>query len=139
VLVAHERVALDPAVRLSSNRAFGFSLSVLFALAALAQFLTSKTVRWPALIAAGCMAIVALLCPGLLGPLHQVWFRAALVLHRVMGPLLLSVLFFGMLTPLAALMRLFGRRLPEFQTARSASYWHPRDITGVSGSMGQTF
>jgi hypothetical protein len=68
------------------------------------------------LLAAGMLA------PGRLGPAYRAWMGLALAVSKVTTPILLGVVYFGVLTPTGILMRLFGRR-PLPATAQGASVW----------------
>ncbi len=139
MLLAHERLRLDDAIRASSNRAFGISLAILLAILGSARSWRAGAPRWTWFAASGCAVAAALLAPGGLGPLHRVWIRIALVLHKVVNPVLMGILYFGLLTPIAAMMRLFGRRPLDLDISGGAdgSYWLPRDA--ATGSMKAPF
>jgi hypothetical protein len=138
-LLAHERVRLDDGIRASSNRAFGISLAILLAIPGLTRLWRGGAPRWTWIAAAACALVVALVAPVVLGPLHRAWIQLALILHKVVSPILMGILFFGLLTPMAALMRLFGRRALDLEIANgpNASYWLPRDT--ATGSMKAPF
>jgi hypothetical protein len=78
---------------------------------------------WPWLLAIP-FALTGLLRPPLLRPVYRGWMRFGLLLNRVMTPLILSLAFFLVLTPVAIVLRLLGkdamqRRLdPEAETYR---------------------
>ena len=83
----------------------------------------------------------AALAPGVLTPLNRWWMRLADLLNRVFSPIVLGLMFFVILTPLAAAMRLFGRDEMRRRWDRgAASYWVPRDPPGPPrGSLDQQF
>jgi hypothetical protein len=115
-------------VNRSSDRQFGLVMAGFFAvLSALAAWRGgwSWTVGW--LAVAAVFLLVALLRPTLLGVLNRLWFRFGLLLHKVMTPLIMALMFFVVLTPTALLMRLFGQRPIARGFDRSAaSYWIDR-------------
>ena len=84
--------------------------------------------NWPWFLAAGiAFAVVALVRPGLLKPLNRVWTAFGAVLHKVVSPLVMIVIFFGVVTPIGILMRLLGQRPLDLQTRGSApTYWKTR-------------
>jgi len=63
---------------------------------------------WPLLAASAGLVLAALLRPALLEPLNRAWFRLSLLLGRIMTPVVMSVLFFGLITPVALVLRLKG-------------------------------
>jgi hypothetical protein len=75
--------------------------------------------RWPWIIG-GALVAWALLAPATLRPLHRFWMGLAMVLHRIMSPLILGIVFYLVVSPLGLFMRLFRadpmRRKRESQT-----------------------
>ena len=100
--------------------------------------LWSASPRWWIWLAiAAAFATAAWLHPSSLRPLNYLWFRFGLLLHRIVSPLVMAVMFFGAVMPIGLLMRLFGNRplTPTFEP-NAASYWVPRrDGTPPPGSM----
>ena len=63
--------------------------------------------RWPWLIAAP-LWLSALLRPTWLRGVYRAWMRFGLLASRIMTPLVLGIVFFVMITPIAVVRRLFG-------------------------------
>ena len=63
---------------------------------------------WPWILA-GVLAAWGLAAPASLRPVYRGWMRFGLLLNRIMTPLILGILFFLIITPTSALMRLLGR------------------------------
>jgi hypothetical protein len=114
-----------------SDRAFGLTFAGVFTVLALLPLLRGGHARtWMLGLAAAFLA-VALARPGLLAPLNRVWLRIGLVLHRVVNPVVLAVVFYCAVTPVALLMRLAGSRPLKLGFDRDArSYWTPREPPG---------
>ena len=108
---------------LPSNRSFGWTFTGVFALVAIFQ---------PWLLAlAALTAIVTLVRTQWLAPFNRAWMKLAEVLHRVVSPVVLGLIFFGLFTPVAMLMRAFGRDvLNRRYEAELPSYWVRRDPPG---------
>ena len=123
-------------VEIGSNRSFGVVMGVAcLALSGLGFW--AGSVYWP--IWAGAAAAfggLALLRPRLLSPLNRVWFRFGLALHKIVNPVVMGVLFFGVITPVSVLMRLTGKPTIglEFESDRP-SYWIRRSSALQPGSM----
>lgn len=79
---------------------------------------------WLLLAASAPLLVFGFLVPMALRPAYLVWMGGALVLGTIMTRVLLTVVFFGIVTPTALLMRLFGKdpmhRRPD---PRASSYW----------------
>ena len=69
----------------------------------------------------------------LLGPFNRVWRRFGLALSRVVNPIVLAILFFGVLLPTSMILRLAGKDPLRLRIDKSAiSYWIGRDTPGTS-------
>jgi hypothetical protein len=108
---------------LPSNRSFGWTFTGVFALVAFFQ---------PWLLAlAALTAIVTLVRTHWLAPYNRAWMKLAEVLHRVVSPVVLGLIFFGLFTPVALVMRACGRdALHRRYEAQLPSYWIRRDPPG---------
>lgn len=127
----HEDFRREDDIQGSSNRSFGGVFTVVFAAIGLFPLIRGGEVRMWALVIAGVFFITALLMPALLGPLNRLWFKFGMLLHRVVSPLVMGMLFYVVVTPIGLLMRLFGKRPLnlEFETAEN-SYWILRQPPG---------
>ena len=114
-----------------SERAFGLVFAGVFLLVALWPLLDRASPRAWAFAVAAAFALCAWLAPKVLAPLNRVWFRFGELLHRIVSPVALGVIFFGVVTPYALVMRLFGRDelLLRKRSARP-SYWVRREPPG---------
>jgi hypothetical protein len=68
-----------------------------------------RTRRNGFLLAAFALHIVNMIVPRIYAPVAVVWLGLSHVMGTVMSKILLSILFFGILTPIGFLRRLFGK------------------------------
>jgi len=82
---------------------------------------------WP-LISIGTVLVAAAgLAPLLLKWVHGPWMILALALGWAVTRILLTIVFFLVVTPIGLFQRLFGKRAIEVAFApEAASYWQPR-------------
>ncbi len=126
-LGGHEPGAQPQVVKGSSERGFGIVIAVVIAIVGVWPLLVGQPPRWWVCAAAALIAGVALMRPAVLAPLNRVWTRLGLLLHRVVSPCVLALVFFLMVTPIGLLMRVFGHDPLALRLNRSASgYWTPR-------------
>lgn len=127
----HEQFESREAVRSSSNRSFGIVFTVVFGLIGLAPILGDGSIRWWSLAIAGVFLVLSLFYPQLLAPLNRLWTRFGLLLHNIVNPIVLGLLFFVVVTPIGLLMRLFGKRPLNIDFDReTTSYWIDREPPG---------
>lgn len=118
-------------VQMGSERSFGIVFAVVFALIGLWPLKAGGDMRLWALGLAALFLVVAFVAPKLLRPLNLLWFKFGLLLHKIMTPLIMGLLFFLTVTPVGMLMRATGKdpmRLKRDPAA--ASYWISRAPPG---------
>ena len=117
------------APELPSNRKFGSLFIAVFA--GLCIFSVMKghsqlaSLSWG--MASILVALITALAPALLAPLNRAWFQLGLLLGKIVSPIVLGVIFFGILTPVAIASRLFGRDELRLKRQPGNSYWIKRD------------
>ena len=124
-----------------SERSFGLVVGgVLLGIGAWPLLLGRPGRPWPAAIGA-VLAVAALLLPRLLVPLNRAWTALGWALHRVVSPLVMGAIFFGVVWPIGLSLRLAGKDLLRLRREPGApSYWIPREPPGPAGeSMRQQF
>lgn len=129
--MAHEDLSRQERVEGSSDRAFGVVFAAVFAIIGAWPLWSGAAVRWWAFAAACLFGLAALAYPAILGPLNRWWMKLGLLLGKIMGPVALGVLFYGVFSPMGTLMRLAGKdplRMRRDATARS--YWIGRKPPG---------
>jgi len=127
----HEDLSRDDGVKAGSERSFGIVFTVVFAVVGLFPLLDGGAVRAWALVVAGVFLGLALVAPRLLAPLNRLWFLFGQLLHRVVSPLVMGLIFFTAVTPTALIMRLAGKD-PLHRTFEpdAKSYWIERQPPG---------
>jgi Saxitoxin biosynthesis operon protein SxtJ len=115
----------------SSDRAFGLTFTGFLTLVALWPLWRGGPVRTWALAGAGAFLLVALAWPALLAPLNRVWTNLGLVLHRIVNPIVMGIMFYGVITPMGVIMRWAGRdALRLRRNPAAATYWIDRHPPG---------
>ena len=127
-------------IQLPSNKKFGFFFAFVFAIAAAYLFNFSNMI-W-AYISAGTsfiFLVITLVRDELLLPLNKLWMRFGLLLGIIVSPIVLGVIFFGLFTPIALIMRLSGRDELSLKFSKKPSHWILRSETIKSESFKQQF
>ena len=131
----HEDLRRDETVETSSDRFFGLLFFAVFLIIALWPLLKGRPVYPVPLGIALTFLAVALIVPRWLAPLNRLWMKFGELLHRIVSPVILGIMFFGVITPVALLLRLAGKDLLRTKFDRDAtSYWIPREPPGPEKS-----
>src|SRR5579872_33881 len=126
----HESLARADDTRMGSERSFGFVIAGVLCVISAIRLWKGESILYPA-IGALVFAASAMLVPQLLRPLNILWFRFGLLLHAVVTPIILGLMFYTTITPLGWLMRVLGKRplALAFDPSRQ-SYWIHRTPPG---------
>jgi hypothetical protein len=108
-----------------TDRAFGLTFAVVFAVvAAVAFFAFGLMLTWVVALA-GAFLAVALTMPWILLPLNRFWAALAARLGHVNNYVLLGAFFFAFVLPIGFVMRLFGDPMRRAIDPAAESYWSP--------------
>lgn len=133
--------ARDEVVKGPPDRQFGLVFTVVFAIVACWPVMRGHPPRWWGVAAAAAFLAASLLAPRILAPLNRIWLWIGLLLHAIVSPIVLGVVFFSTVTPIGLLLRALGKdplRLRFDRTART--YWIERRPPGPAGdSMPKQF
>jgi hypothetical protein len=100
-----------------------FPLSILGALLLWREKVTTGTIF---LSVGGALLLLGVALPPALGPVYKGWMAFARVLGAVNTFVLMSLLFFLVITPLAVVLRLLGRDPLHRKVGQKDSYWVKR-------------
>ena len=129
--MSHEVLKREEKVQGSSNRSFGLVFAVVFAIIAFLPLSHGGTLRHWSLLVGLAFAVAAILAPVILTPLNRLWTRLGLVLHVIVNPIVLGIMFFLVVTPTGLLMRLFGKDPLRLKREPAATtYWISREPPG---------
>ena len=127
-------------IELPSNRKFGFFFTFVFAVAA-AYFFNVANVTWAYVFftVALIFLLITLIKSDTLLPLNKLWMRFGVLLGMIISPMLLGIIFFGLFTPIAILMRLSGRDELQLKHSQKVSHWITRSEPIKSESFKHQF
>ena len=127
----HESFARDEEVVAGSDRSFGLVMAGAFAVvSALNAWHDGRVWPWTATLAS-LFVVAALTRPAILNPLNRIWLKFGLLLHKVVNPVIMALLFYGTVLPTGLLMRAMGKDLLRLKREPdAASYWIVRAPPG---------
>jgi hypothetical protein len=131
--MAHEDLTREQEVEGSSDRVFGLVFAGAFLLLGGWPLLHGEAPHVWAFGLATMFLLLALLKPASLSRLNRLWMKLGILLGKVISPLALGVLFYGVLTPIGAVMRFAGSDPLRVKLDPDAeSYWISREPAGPS-------
>lgn len=151
----HENRGRQEDVTGGSDRSFGLVFAVVFLLLGLVSAYSAWKgenvltllpdwlvlgLFWWAMGLSFLFGLLALIAPGVLNPLNHLWTLFGALLHAIMSPVILAVLFYLVFMPIGLALRLVGKELLSAPDKSAASYWIQREPPGPDPStMPQQF
>ncbi|MEK7748155.1 MAG: SxtJ family membrane protein [Nitrospirota bacterium] len=127
----HESYADLHEIKSGSDRSFGIVFAIVFLIIALFPLKGGGDVRWWAVIISAGFSVAALACPKCLSSLNKLWFRFGLLLQKIVNPIIMGILFYGVATPTAFLVRMMGKDILRLKSEpEQKSYWIIRNPPG---------
>ncbi len=127
----HDTITRQHDVKMGSDKSFGIVFSIVFGLIGVFPLLHGDAIRlWPLIIAVAFLS-AAFVKSELLKPLNIIWFKFGLLLHKVVNPLVMGLVFIIAVVPTGLIMKLIGKNMLQLKkdTTRS-SYWIIREPPG---------
>jgi hypothetical protein len=138
MITAEHPIGQGEATPQMSERVFGLFLGCVLTVLSLAPLVFGNPHKPRLLIFALSLGALALICPILLRWPKRIWLFITHKISLVVNFLLMTVMFFAVVTPVAVFFRISGRDpLKRKLDTRSPSYWVKREAG--SGSMGNQF
>lgn len=114
-----------------TNRNFGLFFSLLFTIMMGWGFHTNSVwIILISLILSGIFLLLGVLDSELLTPLNLGWTRIGLTLGKIVNPLVMAIIFFGLICPYAIVTRFGGRdelRIRSIRRNLPSSFWAQRE------------
>jgi len=109
-------------------RKFGLTVGIVLLMISVILFLFDKSSYVYFGIIGGILVLTGILFPSLLKPVNKVWMTLALILGWFMSRVILTILFYLVLTPIGFIAKIFGKRFLSLKIDNeSKSYWEKRE------------
>jgi Saxitoxin biosynthesis operon protein SxtJ len=129
----HEDLAREHERRLSSDRMFGLVVSGAFVTVGVLPALHGKPTRLWAITIGVAFLMLALAVPRVLHRANVYWSNLGLLLNRIVSPVVMALLFFVVVTPVALIFRILGNDPLHLKLDPAATtYWIDRVPPGPS-------
>lgn len=106
---------------------FGLTIGAVLVIAAVVLYLYSKPGYFYFLAPGLLLAALGLAIPEMLKPLNKVWMTLAIMLGWVMTRVILTILFYFVITPTGIIARLVGKDFLKLKKTDSDTYWEKRE------------
>lgn len=114
-------------IELPSNRKFGLFFTLIFLIAAIYFYLDDyEILSYIFGLLVVTFLIISIYNPKVLAPLNIIWMRFGFLIGKIISPIVMGIIFFGIFTPLAIIMRLFGRDELNLRYKKNDSDWVKR-------------
>ena len=110
-------------IKISSNRSFGIVFFIVFLIISLYPLLNSENIRIWSLIISVIFLILGLFNSKFLNPLNKIWFKFGLLLGKIISPVVMGLIFYFVVTPIALLMRLLKKDPLNLRFNKNNTYW----------------
>ena len=110
-------------IKISTNRNFGIVFFIVFLLISFWPILSGNEIRAWSLLISIIFLILGILNSKLLTPLNKIWFKFGILLGNIIAPIVMSIIFFLVVTPIGLLMKLFGKDLINLRKNNNKTYW----------------
>ena len=113
-------------IKIGSNRSFGIVFFIVFCLIGFYPLINDGQVRIWSLSLSIIFLFLGLINSQFLTPLNRLWFRFGIFLAKIISPLIMGLVFFGIVTPTGIMMRFFKKDVLRLKKNNLETYWIKR-------------
>ena len=110
-------------IKIGSNKSFGIVFFTVFLIIAIWPLLNGYEIRYWSLIISIVFLILGILNSKILTPLNKIWFKIGILLGNVISPIVMSIIFFLVVTPTSFIMKILGKDLLNLKKNTKNTYW----------------
>ena len=124
-------------IQIPTNRNFGIVFFVVFLLIALWPLIGKNEIKIWSLVISIIFLGLGLINSNLLTPLNKLWIKFGLFLGKIISPIVMGIIFFLVVTPIALFMRLLKKDLLNLKFNKKNTYWIEK--SGLKSKMKNQF
>ena len=117
---------------IGSNRSFGIVFFIVFLIISLWPLLNSNEIRIWSLLISLVFFVLGLLNSKILTPLNKIWFKFGIFLGNIVSPIVMGLIYFVVVTPIALLLKVFGKDVLSLKKTKSNTYWKNKEKYNTS-------
>ena len=114
---------MDNNIKIGSNRSFGIVFFVVFILIGFYPLLNDGNLNIISILIGIIFLILGILNSRFLTPLNKIWFKFGILLGQIISPIVMGIIFFLVVTPIAFIMRVLGKDVLKLKKNTDNSYW----------------
>ncbi len=107
----------------NTNKKFGILFFIIFFIYGIWPILNSGEVKIWALLIGIVFLILGLTNSKILSPLYKYWIKLGELLGKIISPVVMAFVYFVVITPIAIIIRIFGKDLLKLKLSKSSTYW----------------
>ena len=112
---------------ISQSKKFGILFFVVFLIIGFWPLLSFEKIRIWSLFIALFFLLASIFKPSILEPLNKLWIKLGELLGRFIAPIIMSLIFFVILTPISILIKIFQKDILKLKLSKKDdSYWSKR-------------
>ena len=123
--------------KLGSNRSFGIVFFIVFLIISLWPIKNGENFNFWFLGLSLIFLILGMFNSKLLGPLNLIWFKFGIFLGSIISPIVMSIIFFFVVTPISVLLKIFNKDVLNLKKNKNNTYWIEK--TGPKSKMKNQF
>ena len=109
--------------KIGSNRNFGIVFFVVFLIIAIYPLINGDELRLWSLVVSIIFLLLGLVNSKILNPLNKLWFKFGIFLGKIISPLIMSIIFFLVVSPIGLLMKGLKKDPLNLKFNHKESYW----------------
>ena len=115
-------------IKLPSNRSFGIVFFIFFLILALWPILNDGKILYLPLILSFIFLLLGAFNSKILTPFNKVWMKFGLILGNIISPIVMGVIFFGIITPTGIILKIFKKDILILKIKKNNhTYWLTKD------------
>ncbi len=114
-------------LKIPSNRNFGLVFFFVFFIISIWPLFNNGRINIFLVFLSFIFLLLGLVNSKLLMPLNKLWFSFGLLLGRFISPIIMGVIFFGLVTPIGLLLRVFRKDILKLKLNNKNTYWDKKN------------
>ena len=111
----------------SSEKNFGFVFAIFFLIIGLLPIFFNSHLRIWSIIVSLTLILISIFFPKILKYPNNIWFLFGKYLNMVISPIVFGFIFFTILSPIALIMKFFGKEFLQLKYNKNKnSYWNKK-------------